>query len=441
MENEKDHLPEMGEVLALLNEMKKEEESKFSLILDAKEEFMKKLEEEKAHLPYNINLLDEIHANENAHSRILVKLLQYEGMNREYPLLCTFLSYLGSPFTDLALIIAKPEITPENDRIDARIRQGKDFSIIIENKINGAVDQDKQLERYIEHETAYGVKENNIFVVYLTSNGGSPSEGSITLAERKEFGTRYKEISFRSEILPWLRDTALPYINGSKDTTSTDMKLMESAAIQYIDHLEGKFHIRKGEENMKEAMRKLVEEKFNLNKTTSDSNKFSTISDYRNYLQELSSYLDDEERKILFASSKKFKDYIYNIKNSRIKCHSSENEFGDKESTFSIQTSCWNERYSIIFAFDRYFSELFYGIKDSKELTDGSKNPKINELRKILGENDEPNNKYIYSKWIFNDNDYRKLIESFENDGYLHDMEIEIQNLINNQEVERILSN
>ena len=32
----------------------------------------------KKHQPYHINLIDELHANENAHTRILVKLLQYQ---------------------------------------------------------------------------------------------------------------------------------------------------------------------------------------------------------------------------------------------------------------------------------------------------------------------------------------------------------------------------
>jgi hypothetical protein len=32
--------------------------------------------------PYHLNIIDELHANENSHSRILVKILQYQGNNR-----------------------------------------------------------------------------------------------------------------------------------------------------------------------------------------------------------------------------------------------------------------------------------------------------------------------------------------------------------------------
>ena len=41
------------------------------------EELSKIREKERQKLPYNFNLIDELHANENAHTRILLKLLNY----------------------------------------------------------------------------------------------------------------------------------------------------------------------------------------------------------------------------------------------------------------------------------------------------------------------------------------------------------------------------
>lgn len=38
-------------------------------------------------VPYNLNVIDELHANENAHSRILCKLLQYQDIDGEYRIL------------------------------------------------------------------------------------------------------------------------------------------------------------------------------------------------------------------------------------------------------------------------------------------------------------------------------------------------------------------
>ena len=34
-------------------------------------------------LQYNLNLIDELHANENAHTRILLKLLDYESNQKK----------------------------------------------------------------------------------------------------------------------------------------------------------------------------------------------------------------------------------------------------------------------------------------------------------------------------------------------------------------------
>ena len=37
------------------------------------------LEKKKHKTPFHLNVIDELHANENAHSRILIKLLQYQS--------------------------------------------------------------------------------------------------------------------------------------------------------------------------------------------------------------------------------------------------------------------------------------------------------------------------------------------------------------------------
>ncbi len=155
-------------------------------ILDAKSVFQKVYEDEKRKLPYSINLLDEIRADENAHSRILTKILQYV-QNEKNVFLEKFLEYLKSPFADL--IPVDPEITAEKDRVDILIRD-ENFTIIIENKIQGASDQAKQIERYICNEKNYGYKEEQIYIIYLTSDGGSPGEDSFSTDKRKDFKER-----------------------------------------------------------------------------------------------------------------------------------------------------------------------------------------------------------------------------------------------------------
>jgi len=73
-------------------------------ILDSLSGFYSVYSEEKVKLPYSINLLDELHANENAHSRILSKLLQFPEKIKDhtlYPILDLFLKKLEEPFSQL----------------------------------------------------------------------------------------------------------------------------------------------------------------------------------------------------------------------------------------------------------------------------------------------------------------------------------------------------
>ena len=73
-------------------------------IQDAIPGFKSVFVEEEGMLPYSINLLDELHANENAHSRILSKLLQFPEKIQDhtlYPILDLFLKKLEEPFSQL----------------------------------------------------------------------------------------------------------------------------------------------------------------------------------------------------------------------------------------------------------------------------------------------------------------------------------------------------
>ena len=74
-------------------------------------------------LPYNINVIDELHANENAHSRILCKLLQFRDIEGRYRILESFIQYLAQSVPSFGKIkIERPLITQEEKRIDLWIR-------------------------------------------------------------------------------------------------------------------------------------------------------------------------------------------------------------------------------------------------------------------------------------------------------------------------------
>ena len=223
-------------------------------------EFINKYREAEKKLPYHINVIDELHANENAHSRILAKLLQHKTYGK-FEILESFIQYLKEKSSAFGNIkVESPIITQETERIDLWIRDGKTYAIIIENKVHYAGDQEQQLERYIDKTKKEGFEKNEqIFVVYLSPQGEEPSEQSW--GEYKDvFKERYLNLSFRDDILTWLKDNVLPNVR-LKD------KFLSSALEQYIDHLEGRFSLRAKNNTMNMELQKFLNENLGLNET------------------------------------------------------------------------------------------------------------------------------------------------------------------------------
>ena len=217
-------------------------------------------EKERQKLPYNFNIIDELHANENANTRILIKLLKY-NTSGEYKLLKSFISMMCSNNYGTTFPISKickPQITFNRENIDGLIEEpGKQYAIIIENKINWAADQDRQLERYFNTVKDHGVPKENIYVIYLTLEGSKKVSASSMpdwLKAELENGNRFIEMNYRDDILPWLRDDILPEIQIKEH-------LIESGIRQYIDYLEGRLNLRKTEKQIRSAMNRTIKEK------------------------------------------------------------------------------------------------------------------------------------------------------------------------------------
>ena len=116
-------------------------------------------------LPYRLNLLDDLTTNENAHSKFLIRLLQYK------PALPHFLNYLMESYSSFEFdieLINEPILTWEKMRIDGLIKESRKYAIIIENKIHNAEEQEHQIGRYIEKCKSIGFRVNQIFILYLT---------------------------------------------------------------------------------------------------------------------------------------------------------------------------------------------------------------------------------------------------------------------------------
>lgn len=59
------------------------------------ETYYNKYQEENEKLPYYINIIDEIRANENGHTRLLVKLFNYKDKNGIRIIIKSFLNFFN----------------------------------------------------------------------------------------------------------------------------------------------------------------------------------------------------------------------------------------------------------------------------------------------------------------------------------------------------------
>lgn len=234
-------------------------EQQLSDLLNFASEFSSIKEEEQKKLPFHLNLVDQLHINENAHSRILMHLLSYKNDIGKYVFLTSLIDLIKEMQSgDFGKItIESPQITQEKERIDLWVRDN-DYAIIFENKIYNAADQDAQISRYI-NKTKEGLRnyrEEDIYVVYLSQYPKEPELQSW--GEYKDsFRSRYVNLSFCYDILPWLKDKVLSNINHKE-------LFLQTAIIQYIDYLEGLFKIRNIDKPMNMELNKLIEHHFKL---------------------------------------------------------------------------------------------------------------------------------------------------------------------------------
>ena len=276
--------------------------------------FQDRLKSERLNLPYHINVIDELHINENAHSRILLKLLQYRDNNGEYLILKSLIEYIvnKSRYDQFKRInFTEPVITQEESRIDLWIRDNSTgYSIIFENKVYNAIDRDAQLSRYIEKTINKGFKEQNIFIVYLSSSGQEPDEYSWG-NYKTTFKNRYINISFKNDILAWLKEDVF-----SKIHPTTDIYLI-SALNQYIDYLEGYFQLRKIDEEMYKNLDNLILEHFGLDRFNDHKERIKVLQVKMNEMQELIKHMDsfkDRLNQQIFEEwKKKIKDKFSNF--------------------------------------------------------------------------------------------------------------------------------
>ena len=238
--------------------------------------------------PYHLNIIEELHINENAHSRILAKLLQCSSkdlgkvMDKDkvnkidnkkkvnFVFLESLLEYIKNNKRDFSKIELKnPEITQEKNRIDLLVldRSSK-CAIIFENKIYGARDRDKQLHNYINKVEKEKIKKENIFIVYLTDTFKAPNDTTWkNRNEKKEFYYRFCNLSYIHNIKPWLE-------NELNKVSEIKQPVLRSALIQYIDYLKCLFELSEDYNGIEELI-----VKHNNNKMVTEEKKIQNIEE------------------------------------------------------------------------------------------------------------------------------------------------------------------
>ena len=241
--------------------------------------FIDECNKQQGSMPYNFNVLDEQcgHIVENSHTNMLMKLLQYNNQYG-YVFLKNFFSFLGLEGINVDYG-GKIEFHREkayDGRIDGYIYQVNKFALIIENKINGAVSQKKQLERYITAVLADEKVFNNctnkkdlIWVMYLTKDGiEQPDDDSIEYMKRKGIcredsnnnnieGDRYIAVNYHEHILPWLKEEIQPIVMQKEQVLNTGL-------LQYIDFLEGMLGLRQSDAELLNSCRNWIKENITI---------------------------------------------------------------------------------------------------------------------------------------------------------------------------------
>ena len=266
----------------------------FEKLLDFSEEFKKKKIAEEKKLPFHVNVIEELHINENGHSRVLTKLLQYRNEQKQYVILQSLLDYVSDISPEFNQIkIDKPDITQEKKRIDLWVRD-TDYALIFENKVYNADDKEAQICRYIE-ETKKKYEEEQIFIIYLSRDGKEPDPQSWG-KYKESFDSRYVNLSFKNDILPWLRDGIL-----SKFNNNDKEKYLQSAILQYIDFLEGEQMFRTNSiyTDMNKNLETLINEWMNLQSCKNEAEQFKHLSGYINNFNDIVIQMKQKRKKIL----------------------------------------------------------------------------------------------------------------------------------------------
>lgn len=351
--------------------------------------------EELLALPFSIDILSEALRSENlketAHCRILHRILQNKDMQN------SFIQYF-MPNIDYAIdSIDIPY--PDRHRIDLTIK-GNTFFLIIENKINGACEQQKQIDRYVRiAQQTYPSKQ--IYVLYL---GGEtnifPSENSMSLGIQRLINDRIICRNYKDDIIKWI---ALSY----KQVEFKDQPFLKSTLLLYKTYLENKYNINNQYKAMNNKLDKTLIEMLGL-KTISLDEKINVIQDQITNIdkikERLSDMLQDCKNQLAIRNVKDWYEQCTTVfSNNPILTMENNMEFG-----FNFMYRNTNFRCCVSFDDNK---DPYWGIKGLDEDIDSR--PKIFEaLQKMVIQSNKGfhNCEYNSKEWVVSDYEKKELI-------------------------------
>ena len=354
----------------------------YSSILSLAEKYVAKKHEVINKYPYHVNPIEELHAKETANSRILCAMLRYQH-NGEYKILKSFARKFIAEFNSKLDIGTNPIIEAEQYRIDLSVREPGKYALIFENKIHDAVLQKNQLARYIRKLQAE-FRLDQIYIVFLPSSKDyepndcswhdweeccdkcNQQECSLKYKKptlREDFKNRYHTVTFRENVLNWLKEDVLPNLTEKEE-------LLKSSVILYIDYLEGLFQLRMNEKNIYMELRDFIVKKLKLDDEVLED-KIDVLQQEEKKINSLREELENMRLSYMWELiEKKIKPIVENIaKSYELECDL--RVYNDGNRTFSIGFKRKDWDLNIIFAcFVNCGMDLYIG-KHNGELISG----------------------------------------------------------------------
>ena len=148
-----------------------------------------------AEVANDFDVINSLGIHENNHSILLKTLLNHNNHRLLNSFVKEVLQISNIKFGD------DVEITALKYYIDILIKD-KTYAIIIENKICWAKDRYKQLLDYVETVKGKGIKEDNIYAVYLTSDETNQIDYKNEISNLIDVN-RFIHIDYKNHLLMW----------------------------------------------------------------------------------------------------------------------------------------------------------------------------------------------------------------------------------------------